>query len=61
MWINESLHCKYKGYKDIVEFSTAIMKFQLRNPEDHHIHSNINKWKKQASFDIIHAISEDVT
>ena len=44
----ESLKCQYKGYKDIILFATTIMREQVCNPEEQHLHYNIKKWKDRA-------------
>ena len=36
------------------------MKYQVKTLGDQSIHYNINKWKKQGSFEILHDISENV-
>ena len=43
MLIDKSLHCQYKGYKDIISFDNAIMKYQVCNLGEQSFHYNINK------------------
>ena len=49
------------GFKDRIEFSTYIMKYQLCKMEEHRLYYKSKKLKKQGSFDIIHDISENYT
>ena len=42
MLIEQSLHCRYKVYKDRIAFSNAVMKEKVRKLGDKHLNNNIN-------------------
>ena len=46
MQMEESLHCKYQVYKDIIAFAKDIISDQVRSTGEQRLHYNTKKRKK---------------